>query len=82
MNKIYEIAIMEDDLPVSIYEYSSYEGCLLDLYRLIRRWSEYDRIEISTQEQNEDGENINTYIWGIINIKELLKGEDHEQRER
>ena len=78
MNKIYEIAIMEDDLPVSIYEYSTYEDCVLDLYRLIRRWSEYDRIEISTQEQNEDGENINTYIWAIINIKELLKGEYHE----
>lgn len=75
--KVYEIAIfygkdvdttIECDTLTETYsrlkeimEYSRYKDC--------------DRIELSTQEQNEDGENLNTYTWAEIDMNEFRKGE-------
>ena len=75
MKKVYEIAVIEDDLPVEILEHECLDDCLIDVYRVAHRFKEYERIEISTREQTDKGKNENTYIWATINIKEFLKGE-------
>ena len=82
MKKIYELALINSSeetryLNVDIYEYDTLEQTLEELtnkLNSLKSISFYDFIEISIQEQDEDGENINTYIFMEINLKEYLAG--------
>lgn len=71
----YEIAVFNEDKEVvQIYEYTTLNEMLNALTYIIDRFYEFEYIELATQHQ-EDDENINTYVWATIDIKEYCKGE-------
>nr|DAK86229.1 MAG TPA: hypothetical protein [Caudoviricetes sp.] len=79
-HNVFELAICFDSgyEDIKIYEYKTLKKCLFDLQYILEHnlYNEADRIELSIQEREEkDGENINTYSFATIDMKEWRKGE-------
>lgn len=80
MRKVYETAIIVEDteipLPIRIYEYDNLKEQLNDLCCILKsdKFKDYHKIELSINDVEEDGENINNYCWAEINLKEFNLG--------
>lgn len=77
---VFELAICFDSGYEDFisHEYDTLQKCLDDLQYVLEsnKYKDADRIELSIQEREEEnGENINTLIFGEIDMKEWRKGE-------
>ena len=72
--KVYEIAVFNNEDIIAIAEYKKLQDLWKALPFAIKKYNDCTHIELSTQEQ-EDGENQNTYTFGTIDIKEFVRGE-------
>ena len=75
--KKYEIALLYYSCEyenVKTYEYDTMDDLQQELKSIIENADEsLFKIELSIVEQNEDGENLNAYIFCEIDIKQLNK---------
>lgn len=77
--KKYEIALLFGSYEykdVITYEFDTMKDLQAELRNIIEDIDEnLYKIELSIQDQDESGENQNTYTFADINIQEFLKGE-------
>lgn len=80
MKKVYETSILVEDteipLPIKIYEYYNLKDQLNDLCCILKsdKFKDCHKIELSLNDVEEDGDNINNYCWAEINLKEFNLG--------